>query len=269
MVCKVSVIIPTYNRAASLLRAINSVLGQSFKDFELIVVDDGSTDDTASIISDFSSIIYLKQENKGVSSARNLGIANANGQYVAFLDSDDEWLPSKLSSQIEYIQLNPKFRWVHTEEVWIRNNIRVNQMIKHKKGQGDQFLPSLNLCLISPSSVLIEKTLLENNLFDESFKVCEDYDLWLRLLIDNPVGFIPEPLIRKYGGHADQLSRKFYGMDLFRVKTLCKLRSLIKEDTTRLSAVETVLNKKVDILKKGSVKHNNTRLLQELESLGF
>ena len=211
----ISVVIPTFNRRTFLERAIESVEKQVYKNFEIIVVDDGSTDETSSFLklSQHKSI-HLTQ-NSGVSYARNKGVESAQGDYICFLDSDDYWLPHKLQLQTELINKD-KLRWGHGEEIWVRNGVRVNQKLKHKKGGGDQFIPSLSLCLISPSTVMIEKELfLEHGGFGEKFTVCEDYDLWLRLLIDNPVSFVDTPVIEKHAGHADQLSYKYFAMDKY------------------------------------------------------
>ena len=207
----ISVIIPVYNRIIYLKRAINSVLNQKYKHFELIIVDDCSDENIKEIINKFNDdrIRFFKNsKNKGVSYSRNFGIKNTNYDLVTFLDSDDEWLPDKLIKQVEYLKQNPDINLIHTEEIWIRNGKRVNQKKRHKKNGGDIFIPSLELCLISPSSVLIKKVIFEKyGYFDESLSVCEDYDLWLRTTAFENIGFITEPLIKKYGGHPDQIGR--------------------------------------------------------------
>ena len=179
---KVSVIIPTFNRSELLVRAIDSVLNQSFQDFELVVVDDGSTDSTFEALKIYKNIIYLKQQNLGVSAARNKGVEVSSGELIAFLDSDDEWLPEKLQKQIDFLKDNPKLKWCYTDETWIRSGVLVNKKKKHQKSGGDLFKPSLELCLIAPSSVLIRKSLMDRYKFREDFKVCEDFDLWLKFL---------------------------------------------------------------------------------------
>ena len=257
---KVSVIIPTYNRGYIIDRAIESVQTQSYQNIELIVIDDGSTDNTQDILSKYD-LISLKTKNSGVSAARNIGIEISSGDYICFLDSDDEWLSSKVEKQIDFLSQNDQFKWVHSDEIWIRNGKRVNQMKKHKKGGGDQFIPSLSLCLISPSTVMLHKSLLYIVKFDENYTVCEDYDLWLRLLLDNPIGFIDEPLINKYGGHEDQLSRRFFAMDFWRVQTLSNL--LEKLEGERLEKCCQIGLQKCQVLIKGYRKHNN------LENLDF
>jgi glycosyltransferase involved in cell wall biosynthesis len=220
----VSVIIPTYNRGWVLSEAIDSVLAQDFQDYELIVVDDGSTDDTREILDTYGrDIIVLHQTNKGVSAARNQGIAQAGGQLLAFLDSDDIWLPRKLSQQVDFFKLHPDAVINQTEEIWIRNNVRVNPKDRHHKPSGMIFERSLGLCLVSPSAVMIKKTLFDDvGVFDENLPACEDYDLWLRIGCHFPIHLIDTPLIIKRGGHKDQLSRA-PGLDRFRIQSLKKI----------------------------------------------
>jgi len=220
----VSVIIPTYNRGWILREAIESVLSQEFTDYELIVVDDGSTDDTPDILGDYGrDIIVLHQSNRGVSAARNRGIAASRGQLVAFLDSDDLWLPRKLIGQVDFFKANPAALICQTQETWVRNGVRVNPRNRHHKFSGMIFEPSLALCLVSPSAVMIRKTLFDRvGTFDESLPACEDYDLWLRVSCRYPVFLLDEPLIIKRGGHQDQLSRAA-GLDKYRIQSLQKL----------------------------------------------
>jgi glycosyltransferase involved in cell wall biosynthesis len=220
----VSVIIPTYNRGWILAEAIDSVLAQDFQNFELIVVDDGSTDDTREILATYGQdIIVLQQTNQGVSAARNRGIAQAGGQLVAFLDSDDIWLPRKLSQQVDFFKLHPEAVINQTEEIWIRNDVRVNPKDRHRKPSGMIFERSLVLCLVSPSAVMIKKSLFDAvGVFDENLPACEDYDLWLRIGCRYPVYLIDTPLIIKRGGHGDQLSSA-PGLDRFRIQSLKKI----------------------------------------------
>jgi glycosyltransferase involved in cell wall biosynthesis len=254
----ISVIIPTYNRAHSLSRAIDSVLSQTYPPLEIIVVDDGSQDDTASLMADrYSQCVYLFQTNQGVSSARNLGIEKARGEWIALLDSDDRWLPNKLKLQLEALTESPQYRICHSNELWIRNGVRVNQMRKHEKSGGKIFQRCLPLCVISPSSVILHRTLFEDfGLFDIELPACEDYDLWLRICAMEEVLFIDEPLIEKYGGHPDQLSRGHWGMDRFRVYALLKLldnQQLNNDD--RIAAIDTLIEK-CSILAQGAEKRH-------------
>jgi glycosyltransferase involved in cell wall biosynthesis len=218
---QVSVIIPTYNRGRIIEEAVDSALAQDYKDFELIVVDDGSTDNTSEILASYGDdISVFFQKNKGVSAARNRGITEASGQFIAFLDSDDLWLPQKLSTQVEFFRQRPDALICQTEEVWVRNGIRVNPKQRHKKPSGMIFKPSLELCLVSPSAVMIRRDLLDKTgNFDETLPACEDYDLWLRISCRFPVYLIETPLIIKRGGHDDQLSKRA-GLDKFRIKSI-------------------------------------------------
>jgi glycosyltransferase involved in cell wall biosynthesis len=220
----VSVIIPTYNRGWIIKEAIDSVLDQDFRDYELIVVDDGSNDNTREILDAYrKEITVLQQSNKGVSAARNSGIAAASGQLIAFLDSDDLWLPGKLSSQVKFFEENADAVINQTQEIWIRNGQRVNPKRRHHKFSGMIFERSLALCLVSPSAVMIKKSLFDSvGVFDEDLPACEDYDLWLRTSCRYPVHLIDIPLIIKRGGHDDQLS-KAAGLDKYRIASLVKL----------------------------------------------
>ncbi|MDL2122790.1 MAG: glycosyltransferase [Deltaproteobacteria bacterium] len=251
----VSVIIPTYNRGWTLKDAIDSVLAQDFTDFELIVVDDGSTDNTQDILSSYKKdIVVLRQDNKGVSSARNKGIVSASGQFIAFLDSDDLWLSQKLSTQVDFFNANPDALICQTEEKWIRNGIRVNPKKRHKKLSGDIFNPSLYLCLVSPSAVMIKRSLFEKTgMFDESFPACEDYDMWLRVSCRYPVYLINTPLIKKRGGHDDQLSRS-PGLDRYRIQSLKKIiESNLLTDEQEKAAIK-VMKEKCTIYANGCLK---------------
>jgi glycosyltransferase involved in cell wall biosynthesis len=180
----VSVIIPTFNRSRKLMRALHSVMKQTFRDYEIIVVDDGSNDDTYQALTSYMTMIQYvrKQVNQGVSAARNSGIRRASAPWIALLDSDDYWLKDKLSVQMQYIERNPGTLVCQTEEIWIRDGSRVNPRTRHKKPSGDIFDRSLKLCLVSPSSVVLKRSLFDEiGLFDETLPVAEDYDMWLRI----------------------------------------------------------------------------------------
>jgi glycosyltransferase involved in cell wall biosynthesis len=252
----ISVIIPTFNRAETLGRALDSVLNQTCAPREIILVDDGSTDSTRELVADHPAHPrYLYQANLGVSSARNLGIRSASGEWLAFLDSDDEWLPGKLAAQIQTLEQQPDCRICHTEEIWIRNGKRVNAMNKHAKSGGRIFQHCLPLCVISPSAAMIHRSLLDEvGLFDETLPACEDYDLWLRICAREAVLFIDKPLIEKYGGHPDQLSRRHWGMDRFRVQALLNLLENHQlEQDDRIAAINTLITKS-GILAQGAEK---------------
>jgi len=254
---KVSVIIPTYNRLPMLKEAIHSVLKQDFEDFELIVVDDGSTDGTVEEIRKFGGRVRLLQhpENRGVSAARNKGILHAKGKYVAFLDSDDQWVKGKLKIQVTFLDENPHYPLCYTDEIWIRRGKRVNPMVKHAKYSGWIFEKCLPLCIISPSSAMMRKTLFSKvGLFDEALPVCEDYDLWLRISARFPIFFINKKLIIKKGGHSDQLSNRSWGNDRYRVIALEKLLSEPYIAREEREMILKEMKKKCQILYQGFLK---------------
>ena len=258
----ISVIIPTHNRRDLLPRAIDSVLGQTHKADEIIVVDDGSDDGTAEMLRQtYPEVKLIQQKNAGVSAARNRGITSATGEWIALLDSDDAWLPQKLERQLETLAQHPGFRIVHCDEIWFRNGVRVNPMNKHQKQGGHIFQQCLPLCCISPSAVMIHKSLFEEvGRFDAGLPACEDYDLWLRICAREPVLFVHESLLKKYGGHADQLSRRYWGMDRFRVRALEKiLASGVLSEPNR-AATEAMLVKKATILANGAEKRGRSDL---------
>lgn len=251
----VSVVIPTFNREARLSAAIRSVLNQSLTPSEIIVVDDGSTDATENIIKSFSEVRYIHQENQGVSQARNHGIRLAEHEWIAFLDSDDEWLPRKLERQWRALDSQPQYRFCHTDEIWIRNGKRVNPMKKHAKYGGFIFNQCLPLCVISPSSVLMHRSLFElYGTFDPALPVCEDYDLWLRICARLPVLYVDDALVLKFGGHEDQLSRAHWGMDRFRIQALENLIRNCVLDEDALAAAVSTLCYKIDIYVNGALK---------------
>ncbi len=254
----VSVIIPTFNRDGWLAESIRSVLSQS--GFELIIVNDGSTDGTQKILESFSEIrvIHLP-ENHGVSYARNRGIEQARGSLICFLDSDDLWEEGKLDMQVKWMQNHPECQAVYTDEKWIRNGVRVNPMNKHRKYSGDIFKQCLPLCIVSPSSIMLRKSVLDEvGVFDESMPVCEDYDLWLRIALRYPFKFLSDKLIVKHGGHEDQLSRKYWGMDRWRVYALEKLLRGGDLNPQQRDWVTQVLIEKSNILIQGFAKRGKT-----------
>ena len=272
----VSAVIPTFNRGHCLLRAINSVLAQTTPVDEIIVVDDGSDDKTYDLLvkselldmrGQMPNIRYLYQENKGVSAARNLGIKEAENEYIALLDSDDAWAETKIERQAFKLEKkNFSCRITHTEEIWLKDGQRINPKKKHKKSGGFIFEKCLPLCCISPSSVLLHRTLFNDyGFFDEKLPACEDYDMWLRLCAFEEVLFVEEALTIKYGGHADQLSRAFWGMDRFRVLALEKLINSGKLSKTQRSQALEMLVKKVEILLLGAKKREKKEMIQNLD----
>ena len=258
---EISVILPTYNRKHTLQRSIGSILNQTYRPSEIIIIDDGSSDGSSELIeSDYPNIRLIKQSNSGVSSARNKGIKNSKGQWIALLDSDDEWLPDKLEKQVQSLKEYSEYLFCHTNEIWIRRGVRVNQGKKHQKYGGYIFDKCLDICRISPSSSLFHKSILEDaGLFDESLRVCEDYDLWLRITAKYPILFLDELLIKKYGGHKDQLSRVPEGIEQYRIQSLEKIlvSSLLTE--SQLYSAKVMLLKKLSILSNGLKKRRRYR----------
>ncbi len=265
---KISVVIPSYNRAHTLGRAIESVMQQTLRAFELIVVDDGSTDNTRELVRSRPGIRYLRQDNQGVSAARNTGIRHATGDWIAFLDSDDEWLLNKLELQNRLIEENSGYRLCHGNEIWIRNGKPLRQLSKHRKQGGWIFNQCLPLCVISPSAALIRKDLLEQvQYFDARLPVCEDYDMWLKICAKEPVLYVEEPVLRKFGGHTDQLSKKFWGMDRFRITALQNILQSGVLTSEQFASASAMLRKKASIFAKGAQKRgrlNDARFYENL-----
>jgi glycosyltransferase involved in cell wall biosynthesis len=264
----VSVIIPTYNRGWIVQEAIDSVLDQDFRDYELIVVDDGSDDNTREMLSAYGkAITILRQPNRGVSAARNRGIAEAAGQLIAFLDSDDLWLPGKLASQVKFFEENADAVVNQTQEIWVRNGVRVNPKKRHHKFSGMIFERSLALCLVSPSAVMIKKGLFDDvGLFDEQLPACEDYDLWLRISCRYPVHLIDHPLIIKRGGHDDQLS-KAAGLDKYRIQSLIKIIDSDLLTAQQYRAAVFSLKEKCDVYAGGCRKRGREEEAEHFTSL--
>ncbi len=262
---RISVVIPTFNRVTRLPAALQSVLSQHHPVHEIIVIDDGSTDNTGACIRQrFPQVDYVYQSRRGVSSARNHGIRLASGDWVAFLDSDDRWLPHKLTTQVRALSAAPELAICHADEIWIRNGRRVNPKRKHAKSGGWIFKACLPLCVISPSAVLINRLIFDEvGLFDENLPACEDYDLWLRICARYPVGYIAEPLIEKHGGHADQLSRQYWGMDRFRVRALEKILNAGQLQATDARAAVMTLVEKLRIIVSGAAKRHNDALREQ------
>lgn len=257
----VSVIIPVYNRERLIQRALDSVLDQSSLPDEVIVVDDGSTDRTREVLERYNDRITVVSlpENSGPARARNEGVRYARNDWIAFLDSDDAWDTDKLSRQVAYLQRYPFYEIVQSDEKWIRNDVQVNQCNHHRKSAGWIFDRSLERCMISPSAVLVKKSLLiRYGNFDESYPVCEDYDLWLKISRYHPIGFVPGFSVVKYGGHGDQLSRSYAAVDRFRVSTLKSLLEIehVPEFSEKIAAV---LEKKLKILLKGYEKRQKDK----------
>lgn len=262
----ISVIIPTFNRAEFLKEAIQSVLDQDYfrgldtaRLFEIIVVDDGSTDKTGETVQNFAcDIRHLYQENRGVSAARNAGLQHAKGDFIAFLDSDDLWKKDKIGVQMSLMNTVSRAMVCYTEETWIRHGIFVNPKKRHQKYSGWIFDKVLPLCLISLSSALFRREVFEKiGLFDKDIPVCEDYDFGIRLAHRYPVYFLTRPLIVKRGGHEDQLSQRYWGMDRFRIKALEKALSMDLSPHQR-GLVQAEIVRKSRVLANGFAKRGKT-----------
>ncbi|MEW5723183.1 MAG: glycosyltransferase [Thermodesulfobacteriota bacterium] len=256
----VSVIIPVYNRAGLVGRAVDSVLGQTWPNFELIVVDDGSTDRTPEVLAGYGDrLTLLRQPHSGVSAARNRGLAAAQGDLIAFLDSDDYWDKEKIEAQVRFFQEHPEAIVCQTEEVWVRRGRRVNPGRRHRKPSGEAFFSSLELCLISPSAVMMKRELFDQvGLFDEDLPAAEDYDLWLRVTARHPVWLIERPLVVKTGGHPDQLSRATVGLDQYRVMALQKILRSGTLSPGQARAARTALARKARVYGRGCLKRGRT-----------
>jgi len=266
---QISVVIPTYNRRHFLPEAITSVQRQTYRDWELIIVDDGSEDGTREMLENLPGPIRLLfTEHRGVSTARNLGLDAARGKYIAYLDSDDLWHPQKLQIQVRYMETHPAAVITYTDEIWIRRGVRVNQKLRHRKYSGDIFAFCLPLCIVSLSSALMLRDVLrEIGGFDEALPACEDYDLWLRLARTYPFHFEFRALITKRGGHPDQLSRSLWGLDRFRVQSLDKLLSSGLLTAGQKEQAIRELEKKCRILIQGSLKRGKSEGVEAYEAL--
>ncbi|NQV30150.1 MAG: glycosyltransferase family 2 protein [Candidatus Marinimicrobia bacterium] len=258
----ISVIIPTYNRARTIERALLSVLRQTYPALEIIVVDDASDDSTPEILAEFKGKIKLitNESNRGVSFSRNVGINSARGDWIAFLDSDDRWDKHKLETQKMYHDANPEFHISQCDEIWIRNGVRVNPMAKHEKQGGWIFQACIPRCIVSPSAAIIHRNVFKDvGLFDVHLMACEDYDLWLRIAPFYEIGFLAKKLITRYGGHEDQLSRKYWGMDRFRITAMEKhINRSLDPDDKKILLEELVL--KCGVVAEGARKRDNPEL---------
>jgi glycosyltransferase involved in cell wall biosynthesis len=266
---RVSVVIPSYNRREFLLEAVDSVLAQTYRNWELIVVDDGSTDGTGEALRQYDGRVrYIHQPNQGVSAARNRGLELAEGEFIAFLDSDDLWLPEKLRIQVGFMDDNAEAHICYTDEIWIRRGVRVNPRKRHAKHSGAIYPHCLPLCIISPSSVIMRRSLFEEvGAFDPALPVCEDYDLWLRIASRMPIPWIPHQLIVKRGGHPGQLSQRSWGNDRYRVKALVKIleQGVLTPRLRRLTIEE--LHRKCHILVHGYRKRGKEAEVQGYQEI--
>ncbi len=220
----VSVIVPTYNRYGFLKEALSSVWSQSYESIELIVVDDGSSDGTGEWCRDLKNrnFKYIKISHCGLpGKVRNVGIGASNGDFIAFLDSDDIWETSKIKKQVFLMKDKSNCIISHTRERWIRNGMEVSQSKQRHKREGNIFKDALVKCIIGPSTVMVKRELFDVvGLFNEELEIAEDYELWLRVTSMFDVCYIDKPLTVKRGGHGDQLSEKYGQIEVFRIRAL-------------------------------------------------
>ncbi len=265
----VSIILPTFNRAAFLPDTLDSVFAQTYPHWELIIIDDGSTDNTVELLKSYDDprVRYIYQENQGVSGARNTGIAQCAGDMIALLDSDDIWLPKKLEKQLAYMEKHG-FEICQTDEIWIRNGKRVNQPAKYAKPEGWFFEASLVMCLISPSCTMFTRKAWDSiGPFDVDMPSCEDYDMWLRACLVYPVGLVPEKLTIKHGGREDQLSNCVPCADLYRIRALMKILQCGKLDAEQEATALAELEKKVTIYRQGCEKRGKSENADQVWNL--
>ncbi len=258
----ISVIIPTFNRAPMLAAAVDSVFSQSLLPAEVIIVDDGSTDDTEQGVLSLGAaapvaVRYLRQPNRGPAAARNAGIIMAGEKILAFLDADDQWHYRKLETQYRAMTQAPEYLLSHTRETWYRRGRLLNQKRRHQPPHGAIFERCLPLCCVGMSTVMARRVLFDQfGMFDESLRCCEDYDLWLRVAAHCPFLLIEQALTIKHGGRDDQVSVRYrLGMDRFRIQALGTM--LQRGDTTgrhRRLLVEEMTRKCV-IYGRGCLKH--------------
>lgn len=276
----VSVVIPTYNRAELLKEAVWSVFNQSFRDMELIVVDDGSTDNTQEVLRQLDKenasilgpipFIYLRQDHRGMpGQVRNHAVQAASGKYIAFLDSDDVWIPEKLEHQLALFKAGPP-RLVHTRELWLREGKEISQKGQTHQRRGDIFNDALHKCIIGPSTVMMERLLFEETGgFREDLEIAEDYEYWLRITAEQEVGYLDEALTIKRAGGWSQLSEKYGYIEIFRIQALRRLIDEGRLPADRTDAARKVLGKKCLIYAKGCRKRGRTEEADVYEDLAL
>lgn len=270
----ISVIIPAYNRKHLLLEALASVSAQTFDDMETIVADDGSTDGTFEAVRrEFPGVRYVRSAHTGFPGrVRNTGAAEASGKYLAFLDSDDLWVPEKIELQMRVFEAHPETALCHTRELWLRNGKEVSQAGQIHKREGIIFSDSLRKCIIGPSTVVMEKTLFDMyGGFREDLEIAEDYELWLRITCSNPVAYSDSALTVKRAGIWDQLSERYGHIEYYRIQALKALvdRTFFPDGEQRLA--ERELSRKCSIYAAGCRKRGREEeaLLYEALALRY
>lgn len=266
-ICPVSVIIPTYNRAEFLQKAINSVCRQTQPCAEIVVVDDGSTDNTMELLEAIKDkhripLTVIHTDNRGVAAARNLGIQKARYDIIAFLDSDDHWNRKKIEKQYSAFVQQDRYQISYTKERWLRQGKHINQKLKHIPKHGDIFFHCLELCAVGMSTVMMRKSLFNQvGLFDEEMRCCEDYDLWLRISYRHEFLLINEPLTVKEGGRKDQLSSIYrLGMDERHIYSIKKLFDQGCLQMVQHNLAMQEFERKIQIFANGCFKHGKAEI---------
>ena len=275
----VSVIIPAYNRAPLLKEAVRSVLAQSFRDIEIIIADDGSTDGTPSMLRELEEkslsapegppLRLLRQDHRGMAGqVRNFAVQAASGRYLAFLDSDDLWLPEKLSRQLPFFGKPPGLRLVHTRELWLRQGRVISQKGQRHRRFGDVFGDALEKCILGPSTVVLERSLFDEiGGFREDLEVAEDYELGLRITALHEIGYVDEPLTVKRAGEWPQLSKKYDHIEDFRIKALQPLIDQDRLPFSRRMPARRVLSRKCGVYARGCRKRGRSEEALRYEAL--
>jgi glycosyltransferase involved in cell wall biosynthesis len=209
----VSIIIPTYNYAAYIGKAVDSALKQTYTNIEIIVVDDGSTDNTKEVLQKYGDkLVYIRQDNQGAAAARNRGLAAARGDYICFLDADDVYYPDNIVKKVSFLEENQSFDWCYSNWVWVddagKEIMRGDEpevSLAHIQGQGDVLALALQGYRLGTNVFMFRKTLTDKlQGFDVRLKVLEDYDYYLRAAALGKLGYINQVLCAIYQ-HEDSL----------------------------------------------------------------
>jgi len=216
---KVSTIVPTYNYAHFLRDCVNSIIQQTYKDFEIVVIDDGSTDETRAIVESLIEsnpgvqIRYIYQNNQGPAAARNHGIREAQGEYIAFCDADDVWAPEKLDKQLDLFEQDPELAMIFSDMSQQVEDGCYEESYFHKRGINPEKFTNVYSKLIErnnfiiPTTVVLRRKILDDvGIFDERYRVGEDYELWLRIAKKYKIGYIDKPLVIRFS-HEGSISR--------------------------------------------------------------
>lgn len=226
----VSVVIPCFNHEKYIGECLDSVLNQTHSDFEVIVIDDGSTDGTPQIVRSYGSRVkYIWQKNKGPSSARNLGIRTSQAEFIAFQDADDIWLPEKLELQVEFLEENPDLAWVYSDMCTFNDQqiLQTSWFSERPTQQGKVFEKLISNNFVPTITVIAKKSvILEVGGFDESLRSCEDKDLWLRLALKYPLGKL-DRVLAKRRFHSNNLCRDNQLLFSSEIEVMQKMKRLV------------------------------------------